>query len=199
MSKPHLILASQSKARQDMLRAAGLYFDVIPADIDEVSIMDALEKEGASAGNIALRLAKEKAKLISEKNSESYIIGSDQVLFMNDKLYTKAKDKKSAVARLMEFQGQEHFLTSAVSVYKGGKQKYHRVDVASLKMKPLDVQTIDKYSELAGDVLTNCVGCYALEGIGIRLFQDIRGDYFTILGMPLLPLLNFLDTQGFDL
>lgn len=191
-----LILASKSAARQSMLKNAGIEFQSLPANIDEENILKVLEKEGASATNIALHLAKEKALLISKNKPDHYIIGSDQVLSMNEKIYSKANDKAEAIERLKEFQGQEHYLTSAVCVAKNDEILWHKTDVAALKMKALDVQAIEKYSEKAGDVLTQCVGCYAIEGIGIQLFNDIRGDFFTILGMPLLSLLNFLDSKG---
>lgn len=191
-----LILASKSKARQDMLRNAGVNFKSLPADLNEEATIQELEKEGASSGNIALCLAKEKALNISKQNPQDYIIGSDQVLSMNDKIYSKARNKQEAIERLMDFQGNTHFLTSAVCVAKGGDILWNKTDAVSLKMKPLNRQDIEKYSEIAGDALTSCVGCYAIEGVGIQLFSEIRGDYFTILGMPLLPLLNYLGDEG---
>lgn len=191
-----LILASKSKARQDMLRNAGVNFKSLPADLNEEATIQELEKEGASSGNIALCLAKEKALNISKQNPQDYIIGSDQVLSMNDKIYSKARNKQEAIERLMDFQENTHFLTSAVCVAKGGDILWNKTDAVSLKMKPLNRQDIEKYSEIAGDALTSCVGCYAIEGVGIQLFSEIRGDYFTILGMPLLPLLNYLGDEG---
>ncbi len=192
----NLILASQSSARQTMLQNAGVDFNSIPAHLDEESILIKLEKEGASVTNIALHLAKEKALEVSKNNKDSYIIGSDQVLSMNEKIYSKAKTKEEAIERLKEFQGNDHYLTSGVCVVKNGEVLWNKTDAAALKMKVLDAQVIEKYSKKAGSVLTSCVGCYAIEGVGIQLFHDIRGDYFTILGMPLLPLLNFLGEEG---
>jgi septum formation protein len=191
-----LILASKSKARQDMLKNAGVDFKSIPADLNEEALIKELEKEGASSGNMALCLAKEKAIYISKQYPKNYVIGSDQILSMDEEIYSKANDKQEAIERLMEFQGKEHFLTSAVCVARGGEAIWHKTDAVALKMKALSRQDIEKYSKIAGDVLTSCVGCYAIEGAGIRLFNDIRGDYFTILGMPLLPLLNYLDNEG---
>lgn len=192
----NVILASGSKARQDMLKNAGLDFEIKPASIDEETITSELISDGASSGNIALRLAREKAKKISKTNSKKYIIGSDQVLSMNDRIYSKAINEKEAIERLQEFQGNEHFLTSSVCVYKDGQDLWHKTDAAALKMKSLSSQDIEKYSKIAGDDLIDCVGCYALESVGVRLFESLRGDFFTILGMPLLPLLNFLDEEG---
>ena len=190
-----IILASKSKARQALLKNAGVSFDVQPANIDEEKIISNLQETGRSSDYIALNLAKEKALSISKKNTEPYIIGSDQVLAMDDKIYSKAKSKEEAIERLLHFQGKEHFLISAVSVAQNNKILWHTTDVAALKMKEMDQQDIEKYTEIAGDDLTGCVGCYALEGVGIRLFEKIRGDFFTILGMPLLPLLHFLDDE----
>ena len=192
----NLILASKSAARTTMLKNAGVDFTCVPADLNEEEIIEKLEIKGASATNISLHLAKEKSLHISKQNPKSYVIGSDQVLSMEEKMYSKAKNKEEAIERLMEFQGQTHFLTSGVCVAKGGEVLWHKTDAVALKMKSLTRQDIEKYSEIAGDVLTSCVGCYAIEGAGIRLFNDIRGDYFTILGMPLLPLLNYLDAEG---
>lgn len=194
MSK--IILASGSAARQSMLKNAGLEFNITPADIDEEKIISTLQETGASASNIALTLAQEKARAISLQNNEAYVIGSDQLLSMDDVFFSKAKNRAEARQRLESFAGNEHFLTSAVCVMKGGQDIWHKVDAAALQMKPLSAQALDKYIEIAGDTLTHCVGCYALEGAGIRLFRSIRGDYFTILGMPLLPLLNFLEGEG---
>ena len=191
-----IILASKSKARQDMLLNAGLDFQSLPANLDEEKVIEEMSSEGASSGNIAVRLAKEKALFISRDYPEKYVIGSDQILSMDEKLYSKARDKQEAIERLLEFQGKTHFLTSAVCVVKGEEVLWHKIDAVSLKMKALSRQDIEKYSEIAGDVLISCVGCYAIEGAGIRLFEDIRGDYFTIMGMPLLPLLNYLDQKG---
>ena len=187
-----LVLASGSAARKNMLCAAGLDFDVVPADIDEGKIKDDMVAQGAGAAQIALSLAKEKAEKISRQKPEKYIIGSDQVLTFGDRIYDKAKDKKEARTRLQKFQGGEHFLTSAVCVYKNGQYLWHKTDAASLKMHSMNDPQIDQYIEQAGDIVTQCVGCYAIEGIGLQLFHDIRGDYFTILGMPLLPLLTYI-------
>jgi len=191
-----LILASGSRSRQEMLGNAGYSFDIIPADIDEEFI---IKNSSEKIENISLKLAQQKAKFISQKKTENYIIGSDQVLIMNDKIYSKAKNYSEAVDRLKNFQGKTHFLHSAVSVYKNGEEMFSSHDTAELKMRTLNNTAIDDYCNKAGDVLTSCVGCYALESIGLRLFEEIKGDYFTILGMPLLPLCNFLDNQGFKL
>jgi septum formation protein len=193
-----LILASGSKARQEMLSNAGYNFDVMPADIDEEKIIkDNLEK--LHIKKMALSLASAKAQLVSQNNLNSFIIGSDQILSMNGRLYSKAKNIEEAKLRLREFQGKSHKLYSAVSLYKDNKEIFSYCDKATLIMRSLSDKDIDNYCEKAGDVLTLCVGCYALESHGVRLFERIVGDYFTILGMPLLPLVGVLNKEGFTL
>lgn len=190
MSK--LILASGSEARQTMMRNAGVVFDVVPADIDEEAVQDS----GNNPTSISMLLSMKKALAVSIKYPEKYIIGSDQVLSMKNIIYSKAKSKKEARERLSAFSGSEHMLTSSVAVVKNSKLIFDYTDTAYLKMKTLSEEKIDTYIASAGDVLTQCVGCYAIEERGITLFEEIKGDYFTILGMPLLPLLNFLDMEG---
>ncbi len=180
-----------------MLSNAGYSYDCKPADIDEEAIIEKLEKEKLE--KIPLILAQEKAKFISSKNKEKYIIGSDQVLIFKNKIYSKAKNKNEAIERLKVFSNQAHLLISAVSVFKDGKEIFNFTDQAELKMKKLDDEFIEEYCNKAGDNLTNCVGCYALESVGVRLFEEIKGDYFTILGMPLLPLVKFFDSEGVTL
>ncbi len=197
--KAKLILASGSAARQNMLSQAGYSFDIIAADIDEEKIIENLIKEKESIGDISTHLANAKAKFVSKKHSDKYIIGSDQLLYIGDKVYSKAKNKLEAQERLKEFQGKTHTLNSAVSVYKNGENLFSFKDEANLTMKLMSAVEIESYCDNAGDILTSCVGCYALESPGIRLFKDIKGDYFTILGMPLLPLIQFLDNEGFGL
>lgn len=178
-----------------MLKKAGVDFVSLPADIDEEKILKKMQSDGQSMENIALELAQQKAIVVSKNNPDAYIIGSDQILSIDGEIYSKAKDKNEAKERLLDFQGRTHFLISAVCVVKDGQVIWNYSDTASLQMRSLTGQDIDKYIELAGHVVTDCVGCYALEGIGIRLFSDIKGDFFTILGMPLLPLLNFLQEK----
>ena len=193
---PKIILASGSRARQEMLTNACIDFEIKPADINERSILNALKKEEINTSGICLHLSEEKARVISSQYPEEYVIGSDQILSMNDEIFSKAKDNEEAFQKLKDFQGKEHYLTAGVVVSKSGKTLWRHTDVAALKMRTMNDQKITEYIDKAGDIVTSCVGCYALEGLGIRLFSDIRGDFFTILGMPLLPLLNFLHDEG---
>ena len=194
MANKEIILASGSAARQMMLANAGIEFQVNPAYIDERHIQQQMEEKYAS--DIALRLAQEKAKAVSAKYPHSIVIGSDQVLVKDDVIYNKASDKEEAFERLKAFQDRTHSLISSVAVAIDGDMVWDHTDQADLTMKKMNDDAIHAYIESAGDVVTECVGCYALESIGIRLFEDIKGNYFSILGMPLLPLLNYLEEGG---
>ena len=194
MANKKIILASGSSARQMMLANAGVDFQVNPADIDERQIQKQIEEQSAS--DIALCLAQEKAKAVSTQHPHSIVIGSDQVLVKDDVIYNKALDKDEAFERLTAFQDQIHSLISSVAVAIDGDVVWDHTDQADLTMKKMNDGAIRAYIESADDVVTRCVGCYALESIGIRLFKDIKGNYFTILGMPLLPLLNYLEEGG---
>jgi len=190
MSK--IILASKSVARQSMLRNAGIEFKSVPANIDEEKI----QNQGGDPSDVAEILGQQKALHVSKEKSNCYIIGSDQVLSMDNKIYSKAKNETQARDRLKEFMGQAHHLHSSVSIVKNSEILFTHTATATLTMKGLSDDALDDYINTAGDVLTQCVGCYAIEGHGIRLFKEIKGDFFTIMGMPLLPLLNFLDSEG---
>ena len=194
MTDTPIILASSSQARQTMLKNAGMIFDIKPANINEEKIL--YESEIKKVSDMALRLSEEKALFVSKHNKEKYIIGSDQILSLENEIFSKAKTKSEVKERLIDFSGKSHFLTSAVCVVRDEKVIWRYADQAELKMKSINEEFIDQYIEEAGDDVYNCVGCYALESIGVRLFQEIKGDYFTILGMPLLPLLNFLEKEG---
>ena len=194
MENSQIILASGSKSRQEMLKNASVDFDIMPADIDEESIIHKMEKGNNAVEDIALTLAQKKS--LSIDNNEKYIIGSDQILSLRNKLFSKAKNKEEAKEKLLQFSGETHQLTSSVCVAKNNKIIWHETKTAHLTMKKLSVEFIDQYIAQAGDDIYDCVGCYALERTGVRLFQEIEGDYFTILGMPLLPLLNFLEGEG---
>ena len=163
-----------------MLNNAGVLFDARPANIDEEKILTQMQDDGADAKIIALTLSQEKAKKISNDNKEKIIIGSDQVLTLDKKLFSKVTTEQEAIDRLENFQGKKHQLVSAVSVYRDGQEIWHNVDEAHLKMRPLNRQDIEKYIKIAGNDVYDCVGCYAVEGVGIRLFETVKGDYFTI-------------------
>ncbi|WP_458758898.1 Maf family nucleotide pyrophosphatase [Afipia sp. TerB] len=188
-SKP-LILASQSAARQALLRNAGLAFEAIPAAIDERGIQD--NSGLTDPGAIAALLAGEKAKSISKAHPDRFVVGADQTLALGTRLFSKPADRNAAADQLRLMSGQIHTLNSAVTVAKGGKVLFSNVAVARMTMHRLNDRAIAAYLDLAGDRVTLSVGAYQLEGAGVHLFERIDGDYFTILGLPLLPLLAFL-------
>lgn len=185
-----LILASASKARQEMLSNAGLTFEVLPADIDEDSIIQ--RDDGRSPADKAGKLAFEKARAVSADNAGALVIGSDQILVHDNALLQKAADEKQALEKLQKLRGDWHELISAVSVVQDEQELWSAIERASLKMADLDDAALESYAGKAGDALTRSVGAYELEGLGAALFDKIDGDYFTILGMPLLPLLKYL-------
>jgi septum formation protein len=195
-----LILASGSAARRSMFENAGLAFEIMPAGIDEESVMKTAQAQGMAFDKIAQKLADEKAILISHKNPEALVIGADQVMECEGALLQKAQDKNQAREKLKRLRGKTHSLVSAVSVAQNGEILWRHASIATLSMQNFSDETLERYIDRAGDVLTSCVGAYALEGIGVRLFEKIEGEYFTILGLPLLPLLNYLrQEQGLNL
>lgn len=186
-----LILASGSAARRSMLEAAGLTFNVIPANIDEAAIRDAAFRNttGAGAADIASVLAAEKARIVSLAHEGALVIGADQVLSMGGKIFTKAESIAEAREVLNTLRGRTHELVSAVALARGGAVHWQTSDAADMTMRQFSDEFLGSYLERMGDRALACVGCYELEGLGVQLFGRVDGDYFTILGVPLLPLL----------
>jgi septum formation protein len=185
-----LILASQSSGRKMLLANAGLEFKAITADIDERGI-----QAGSKLSNpreIALLLAREKAKAVSAHYPGSYVIGADQTLALGDRLFNKPAGRSQALAQLRDLAGNGHELNSAVAIASDGEIVFEDVSVARMTMRQMSEAELEAYLDAAGDAVTTSVGAYQLEGIGIHLFERIEGDHFTILGLPLLPLLAFL-------
>jgi septum formation protein len=186
-----LILASGSAARQALLEAAGLVFDVIPADIDEAAVREAIvdSTSGAEAVDIATVLAAEKARLVSERHRDALVVGADQVLALGGKIFAKAADLAEAREILTMLRGRTHELVSAVALARGGSVHWQTSATAEMTMRDFSNEFLGSYLERLGDRALRVVGCYELEGLGVQLFEHIEGDYFTILGIPLLPLL----------
>jgi nucleoside triphosphate pyrophosphatase len=188
-----LILASQSRARQMLLANTGIDFEAIPAEIDERSL-----QQGSSLsapGDIATLLAREKALWVSARRREEFVIGADQTLALEQRLFSKPAGRAGAREQLHALAGRTHELHSAVAVARDGKILFESRAAARMTMRPLSEAAIDGYLDEAGEVVTSSVGAYQLEGLGIHLFERIEGDHFTILGLPLLPLLGFLRSQ----
>jgi nucleoside triphosphate pyrophosphatase len=188
--KQPLILASQSRARQMLLANAGISFEAVPADIDERSVQ---KNSGLSApGEVAGLLAREKALFVSSNNPGRYVVGADQTLALGDRLFSKPAGHAQAAEQLRLLAGHTHELHSAVAVARDGEIMFSDVSVARLTMRALSGAEIRAYLDEAGEAVTSSVGAYQIEGLGIHLFNRFEGDHFTILGLPLLPLLAFL-------
>lgn len=187
-----LVLASASAARAAMLRNAGLDFEIRPARVDEDEIKLSLQAEGASARQAAEMLAELKAQRAGRDDADSFIIAADQMLVCDRIWYDKPDDMAQAREQLLSLRGKTHELTSAVVLARGGSIIWRHIDTAKLTMRDFSDGFLDAYLAQAGDKVLHSVGCYQLEGLGAQLFGRIQGDVFTILGMPLLPLLDIL-------
>lgn len=188
-----LILASQSSARKMLLANAGLEFEAVTADIDERGIQAASRL--SNPREIALLLAREKAKAVSAGHPGSYVIGADQTLALGMRLFNKPAGRSQAMAQLRDLAGNSHELNSAVAVARDGKIVFEDVSIARMTMREMTDAELSAYLDAGGDAVTTSVGAYQLEGLGIHLFERIEGDHSTILGLPLLPLLAFLRSQ----
>jgi septum formation protein len=176
-----------------LLAGAGLTFETVPAEIDERAIQQA---SGLSApADIAALLAREKSLFVSTRRSGRYVIGADQTLALGTRLLSKPADRAQAAEQLHALAGKSHELYSAVAVARDGKILFEKAAVARMTMRPLTETEIDAYLDAAGAAVTSSVGAYQLEGLGVHLFDGIEGDHFTILGLPLLPLLAFLRSE----
>jgi septum formation protein len=188
--KKPLVLASQSRARKMLLANAGLAFEAVPADIDERGAQQASKLSTPS--EIAKLLAREKALVVSAMKAGHYVIGADQTLALGNRLFNKPDGRAAAAEQLRALSGQTHELHSAIAVALDGKIAFETVAVARMTMRPLSGDEIRLYLDQAEEAVTASVGAYQLEGLGVHLFERIEGDHFTILGLPLFPLLGFL-------
>ncbi|MEO1159538.1 MAG: nucleoside triphosphate pyrophosphatase [Pseudomonadota bacterium] len=191
-----LILASNSAARRQMLANAGYRFDATAADIDEGALKTAHLESGLPADDLALVLANAKAQAVSENHPDDVVIGSDQVLVCDGRIFTKVNDLSRAAQQLAALQGKTHMLMSAVACWRGNKALFETSETARMSMFRLTAEDIEAYLAAAGPSILGSVGCYQIEGKGIRLFEDIHGSHFTIMGMPLIPLVKFLKSQS---
>ena len=193
-----IVLASGSRARREMLAAAGVHFTVQAADVDEPAIRARMLKQDASVEpkRIAAVLAAAKAEDVSGKVRSSLIIGADQVLALGNELLSKAPSIEAAREALRKLRGRTHELHSAVAFAEKGKVTWAHVATARLTMRDFSDAFLDDYLLRAGDRVGQSVGGYELEGIGVQLFDHIEGDYFTILGLPLMAVLGELRSRG---
>ena len=191
--KHPLVLASQSLTRQALLANAGIDFEAVAAEIDERAVQQA---SGLLApGDIAALLAREKALSVSSRQPGKYVIGADQTLAQGERLFSKPAGRPQAKEQLCALAGRRHELHSAVAVARDGEILFETVAIAGMTMRRLGEAEIDAYLDQAGEAVTSSVGAYQLEGLGVHLFERIEGDHFTILGLPLLPLLAFLRSE----
>ncbi|WP_312357131.1 Maf-like protein [Agrobacterium sp.] len=190
--KQELILASSSASRQMLMRNAGLTFSAIPADIDERALDEQLERNGASPEEVALELAKAKALAVSKLHPAALVLGCDQTMALGTRVYHKPKTMAEAEAHLLSLSGQVHRLNSAAVLVHAGEVIWQTVSSAELAVRILSAEFVSRHLQRVGDRALTSVGAYQLEGEGIQLFTSIEGDYFTILGLPLLPLLSKL-------
>jgi septum formation protein len=190
-----IVLASKSAARRAVLEGAGVPFEVAVAGVDEDAVKASLTAEGATARDIADALAELKAIRVSAKR-DGFVIGSDQTLEFEGQLYDKAETVEEARARLKLLRGKPHRLHSAVVVAKEGAPIWREVETATLTMRDFSDAFLEDYLEREGEAALGSVGCYRLEGPGAQLFSKIQGDYFAILGLPLMGLLDLLRRHG---
>jgi nucleoside triphosphate pyrophosphatase len=190
-----LVLASRSDIRGKILAAAGLRFEIRPSRIDERAVE---AKSGVSdAAAVARHLARAKADAVAASLPGRMVLGADQTLARGTKRFGKPATRADAVEQFLSLRGRTHELHSALALVRDGTVLFACVDTARLTMRNFSDRFLNDYLDMAGDSAMNSVGGYQLEGIGIHLFERVDGDYFTILGLPLLPLLAFLREKGF--
>ena len=187
-----VVLASSSTARASLLRAAGVGFSIEPAGVDEAAIKREAQCGGESAIGVAVILATEKARAVSERDPDSLVIGADQLLASGAVWFDKPRDLGEAREQLLGLRGRTHVLATAVCVAQNGVPVWRATSTPELTMRRFSEKFLDEYLAAEGEALLGSVGAYRLESRGVQLFSRIRGDYFAILGLPLLELLGFL-------
>ena len=191
-----IVLASTSSARRLLLANAGIAFESVAAPIDERALEQPMLAAGATPSEIALALAEAKARAVMALRPEALVIGSDQVLDLAGERLTKPGDRAGARHQLARLAGHTHHLRTAVVIGRGTAILWRHLASPSLVMRPIGEAAIERYLDEAGTAIYGSVGAYHLEETGIRLFSSIEGDYFSILGLPLLPLLEALRAAG---
>jgi septum formation protein len=195
--RPALILASASTSRARILEAAGLVFIVEPPGLDEAAMRQAISGERSlDPHDIAEVLARTKAEAVSDLAPTAYVIGGDQVLALGDAILSKPDSMEAARRQLLDLSGKTHTLQTSVAVATNGEAIWTETTIATLTMRKLSPEFIGRYLAAAGEEVLGSVGAYQLERLGVQLFETIDGDYFSILGLPLIPLLDTLRREG---
>jgi septum formation protein len=194
LSAEPLVLASRSAVRRTLLEAAGIPVSVHAADIDERRLE--AQAQSTPATDIAAQLAAAKASVVAKSSPRGLVLGADQILTLDGKRFAKPADRAAARSQLRSLAGRTHELHSAIVLVQDETTLFQIADTARLTMRALSDRFLDRYLDLVGAAATASVGAYQLEGPGIQLFERIEGDYFTILGLPLLPVLDFLRRHG---
>ena len=189
-----LVLASKSDVRGKILAAAGLRFEIRPAQIDERAVeAQAGPLDAAAAARL---LARKKAESVAASQAGRLVLGADQTLARGNKRFSKPANRAEAAEQLRDLRGRTHELNSALALVRDGAVLFEHVDSARLTTRNFSDAFLNDYLDMAGGAALASVGGYQLEGVGVHLFERVDGDYFTILGLPLLPLLAFLREQG---
>lgn len=191
-----IVLASGSPFRKALLTNAGVAVDAVPASVDERALEAPLQDTGVSPEDVALILAEAKAVDVNERKPGAFVLGCDQTLSLGDEVFHKPTDMEGARRTLLALSGKTHQLNSAVVLVRDGAVLWRHVGIANLTMRKLDPAFIGRHLASVGEQALGSVGAYQIEGEGIQLFDKIEGDYFTIVGLPLLPLLAELRKLG---
>lgn len=191
-----LILASKSKSRQDLLDAAGVEFKSVSAGIDEDAVKRDMRERGQDSRQTSLQLATQKAMVVSEKYPNAFVIGADQILDLNGEWFSKPADLNIAHKHLKKLRNKSHLLVNGTAVVKNGRLVWFDNSVVKVTMRDFSDNFLDDYLAEAGDDVCNSVGAYYMEDLGAQLVASYEGDYFSVLGLPLLPLLDCLRTCG---
>lgn len=192
-----LVLASQSASRRAMLDAAGVPHEAIAAQVDEAMAKDSLIAGGISARDLSDALAELKALKVSRLAPGALVLGGDSIVALDDgTLLDKPVSRENAAAHLRRMSGRSHDIYSAAVIAEGGRAIWRHVDRARLFVRPLSEEFIERYLDEEWPAIAGCVGCFRIEGPGVQLFSRTEGSHFTILGMPLLPILDFLRVRG---